>query len=368
MRINESEAIILTLDAGGTNFVFSAMQQGEVIGDLVRLPASTTDDISCTKTIIQGFELLKQQIQKKIAAISFAFPGPADYKNGIIGDLPNFPGINGNYPLKSILENHFNCPVFINNDGDLFTYGEALVGSLVEINAKLKESGSPKIFLNLIGITLGTGIGNGIVINGTLLIGDNSSGGEIHNMSNPYNNNWNIEESVSTRAIQRVYAEKAGILINKELMPKQISEIALGEVEGNKKAAIHSFKEYGKALGFVISNIITLIDGIVVIGGGITGAWDLFAPSLFEALNAKYQGPNGNSSKRTTVKIFNLEDEAAYKVFLNCKIENIQTPTSKIITVVDTVPRTGIIRSKKGASVSTSLGAYHFAISQFNKD
>ncbi len=366
MNTNDSDLIILTLDAGGTNFVFTAMQHGEIIGESIHLPASTKNEVSCTQTIIEGFELLKLKLGKEIKAISFAFPGPADYQNGIIGDLPNFPGINGNYPLKAILEEHFNIPVFINNDGNLFAYGEALVGILPKINDELKSYGSPKTFQNLIGITLGTGLGCGIVINKTLLNGDNSTAGEIHNMSNPNNNNWSIEESVSTRAIQSMYAEYAGIKIDDSVMPEQVFKIAIGERDGNKNAAICTFQEYGKALGFVIGNVIALIDGIVVIGGGITAAWNLFSPALFNSINSKYTHSNGSTSNRTTPKVFNLEDNNQYQTFLEGTIETIHEVSLNINTKYDNMQRTGIILSKKNASYSTSLGAYHFAISQLN--
>ncbi len=59
-------------------------------------------------------------------AISFAFPGPADYIHGIIGDLPNFPAFRGGIALGPYLEERFGMPVFINNDGNLFAYGEAI--------------------------------------------------------------------------------------------------------------------------------------------------------------------------------------------------------------------------------------------------
>lgn len=364
MNTNGSNQIILTLDAGGTNFVFTALQQGNIIGESIHLAASTKDKISCTQTIIEGFELLK--LGKDVKAISFAFPGPADYQNGIIGDLPNFPGINGNYPLKEILEEHFKIPVFINNDGNLFGYGEALDGVLPEINEGLKNAGSPKIFQNLIGITLGTGLGCGIVINKTLLNGDNSTSGEIHNMSNPNNHHWSIEESVSTRAIQRMYAEYANIEIDKSIMPEHIFKIATGERDGNKRAAIRAFQEYGKALGIVIGNVIALIDGIVVIGGGITAAWNLFSPALFDSINSKFKFTDGSTPNRTTPIVFNLEDKIQYQTFLEGTIEIIHEASLNSYIKYDSMQRTGIILSKKGASCSTSIGAYHFAISQLN--
>ena len=102
------------------------------------------------------------------------FPGPADYPNGIIGDLGNLPGFRGGVALGPMLEEKFGIPVFINNDGDLFVYGEAIAGFLPYVNGLLEKAGSPKRYKNLFGVTLGTGFGGGIVRDGELFIGDNS--------------------------------------------------------------------------------------------------------------------------------------------------------------------------------------------------
>ena len=81
----------------------------------------------CLGTLIRGFEQIISRLNEKPKAISFAFPGPADYRNGIIGGyLPNFPSFRDGVALGPMLEEHFGIPVFINNDADLFAYGEAL--------------------------------------------------------------------------------------------------------------------------------------------------------------------------------------------------------------------------------------------------
>lgn len=129
MKEREDDRIVMTLDAGGTNFVFSALQNGlEIINPIV-LAANSADLDKCLKTIIAGFEQVKDALLPKVpVAISFAFPGPADYKNGIISDLPNFPSFRGGIALGPMLEELFNIPTLINNDGDLFAYGEAVAG------------------------------------------------------------------------------------------------------------------------------------------------------------------------------------------------------------------------------------------------
>lgn len=86
--------------------------------------------------------------------------------NGIIGDLKNLPAFQGGVALGAFLRNKFGIPVFINNDGDLFAYGEALAGALPEVNRSYGMRGKIK-YKNLIGITLGTGFGGGVVREGS---------------------------------------------------------------------------------------------------------------------------------------------------------------------------------------------------------
>ena len=150
--------IVLTLDAGGTNMVFGAMQGGEFIVEPITMPSNANDLDLCLETMVVGFKAVINRLKEKPVAISFAFPGPADYPNGIIGGyLPNFPSFRDGVALGPFLSDKFGIPVFINNDGDLFAYGEALGGCLPETNAKLKEAGCSKQYRNLIGYTFGTG-------------------------------------------------------------------------------------------------------------------------------------------------------------------------------------------------------------------
>lgn len=361
-----SDKTILTLDAGGTNFVFSAIENEKEIVDPITLPAHSHDLDLCLGNLVKGFKDVIGRLAKKPDAISFAFPGPADYPNGIIGDLPNFKAFNGGVAMGPMLEAEFGIPVFINNDGDLFAYGEALAGVLPEINKKLEAAASTKRFKNLLGVTIGTGFGGGIVLDKVLLTGDNSCGAGIHATLNPFNHDWNAEESVSTRAIQREYAEKAGLDFDASLMPGDIYKIAKGEKEGDKKAALHSFGKFGEALGISIANAATLIDGIVVIGGGLAGGWDLFAPALFESVNKKFVNFRGEESPRLSCKVFNLEDEnQAVRFIEGNPRETIIPGTDKTISYDDS-PRIGIARSRLGASMAISLGAYAFAINKLS--
>lgn len=351
--------VVLTLDAGGTNFEFMAIQGGNEIIPSISLPAQGNHLEKCLDTIKYGFSSLISSLNVEPDAISFAFPGPADYPNGVIGDLPNLSAFRGGVPLGSILEKHFALPVFINNDGDLFAYGESCFGMLPHINNELKAASNSKCYKNLIGITLGTGLGAGIVINGQLLIGDNSIGAEAWLLSSRLNGKLNAEELVSKRSILFTYKELSNADI-KGFTPKLIADIALGKVAGNREAAKKAFELYGQGLGDVIANLITIIDGLVVIGGGITGAQALYMPSLISELNRPFEGKNSPSIRlvQRVMDYDNLQDREAF--LLNA---------SKIISIeglnnifYNNTPCTAITHSRLGAAKAIQLGAYSVAI------
>ena len=226
--------IVITLDAGGTNFVFGAVQGDRFVVEPITLPSNSDRLDPCLETMVEGFRTVIGRLPEQPAAISFAFPGPADYPRGIIGGyLPNFPSFRDGVALKDFLEERFGIPTFINNDGDLYAYGEALAGALPEINARLEAAGSAKRFRNLIGYTWGTGFGVGIVSDNRLHIGDNSCV-ETFCLRHKDLPDINVEEGVSIRAVKRLYAEYAGV-DDDTLDPKAIFEIAEASVKASDK-------------------------------------------------------------------------------------------------------------------------------------
>ena len=254
--------VVLTLDAGGTNFVFSAIQGNNEMISPISLPAVSDNLDECLEVLVKGFDRVIAAISVPPVAISFAFPGPADYKNGIIGDLPNFPSFRGGVALGPLLKHKYGIPVFIENDGNLFAYGEALSGALPMINRELSLAGCSREYKNLIGITLGTGFGAGVVIDKVLLTGDNGCGGDIWLMRNKKYPDMLAEESVSIRAVKRVYGDLSG-QNSASLSPKDIYDIAEGIKEGNRHAAITSFNELGMMAGAAVASMLNVVDGLV---------------------------------------------------------------------------------------------------------
>lgn len=366
MSYENDTRVVLTLDAGGTNFVFSAIQKNEEIVEPVTLPSNANDLNKCLNNIITGFSEVKAKLKTQPSAISFAFPGPVEYTQGIIGDLANLPAFRGGIALGPMLEEKFNLPVFINNDGDLFSYGEAIAGFLPQVNNLLKEAGSPKRYNNLLGITLGTGFGAGIVRNKELYIGDNSCAGEIWLLRNKINPRTNAEEGACIRAVQRSYSKITGLSLDEIPSPKEIYDIALGEIDGNKEAALEAYRQLGESVGDSISQAITLLDALIVIGGGIAGASELFMPALISEMNGTYESPAGEKFPRLALKTYNLEDNNQLEQFLQGDKREIVVPFSKRKIVYDPKKRIGVGISKLGTNKAVAIGAWAYALQKLD--
>lgn len=362
------QPIIFILDAGGTGFKFSAVQESREIIEPFTIPSAAPTLEEVLQKLITGFHECETRCGNKAAAISFCFPGPADYPNGIIGDLQNLPTFQGGVPLKAMLENEFQVPVYINNDGDLFAYGEALNGLLPEVNKLLEQQRNPKRYKNLLGVTLGTGFGGGIVINKVLLNGDNSAGGEINRHRNPLYPTTSTEDSISIRAVRRVYGREAGIAFEDTPHPYDIYKIAMGQLPGNKEAAQKSWDEMATALADVLANAISLIDGIIVIGGGLSGAWPVFMPTLIKKMNEPFADLNdGHPYSRMETEAYNLMDAQDMIRFTEKSGKMVKVPFSEQMVWYDPTKRVGVGITRLGTSSAVAIGAYAYAMEQFKK-
>ena len=368
MGFERDRRTVMTLDAGGTNFVFSAIQSNRETVAPITLPSNGHDLRLCLETSVEGFKKVRSALKEAPAAISFAFPAPADYPNGIIGDLLNLPGFRGGVALGPMLGEQFGLPVFINNDGDLYAYGEALSGFLPEINAKLEQAGSPKRFKNLFGVTVGTGFGGGLVRDGRLYQGDNSMASEVWLLRNKINNKTNAEEGVSIRAAQRVYAEMTGISLDDAPSPKEIFEIGIGKLPGNRKAAIEAYKQLGEVLGDALGNILTITDSLAVIGGGVAGARELIVPAMMKELRGEFENYKGDRYYRLIQKAYYLDDENDMLEFLRGDSRTVVVPGGKNTLQYDPLARTGIGFSRIGASAAIALGAYAYALNTLDNN
>lgn len=365
--MNQSDNLIYILDAGGTGFKFSAVQNFREVIEPFTIPSASNSLTEVLKKIIEGFRMTEQRCGQKPTAISFCFPGPADYPNGIIGDLANLPHFRGGVALKDMLENEFKVPVFINNDGDLFVYGEAIGGLLPEVNKLLEQQGNPRRYKNLFGVTLGTGFGGGFVTNGILLNGDNSAGGEINRMRNILYPDTSVEDSVSIRGVKRVYARETGLPMEEVPEPFDIYEIAMGRKMGDKAAALAAWDELAVVLADAIANAVTLTDGLVVIGGGLSGAWPVFMNRLVSLLNEPFVDFNKNKVSRLEVDAYNLQNDTDMIRFTEKTGTMVRVPFSNKEVWYDPVKKIGVGVTRLGTSSAVAIGAYAYALHELNR-
>lgn len=363
MNSDTDERIVMTLDAGGTNLKFSAIRGNRLLAGPISRPTEAHDLDRCLSNIVAGFNHIRASLPAAPVAISFAFPGPADYPHGIVTNENNLPAFRDSVALGPMLADRFGIPTFLNNDGDLFVYGEAIAGFLPYVNGLLEQAGSPKRYRNLFGITLGTGLGGGIVVDGELLIGDNSAAGEVWLLRDKLDPRMNAEEGASIRAVRRVYARAAGITFEEAPEPKDIFEIGLGRATGDAAAAREAFRQMGEVAGDAVAQALTLVDGLVVVGGGISAAHPLFLPALVDAMNGVFERA-GQPMRRLIPRVFNIEDAEQRETFLRGQAREITVPGSLRKLVYDPLQRTAVGISRLGTSEAVAIGAYAYALHQ----
>ena len=358
--------IVITLDAGGTNLVFSAMRGYDFIVDPITKPSNAHDLDLCLASMVEGFEEVIAKLSEKPVAISFAFPGPADYRAGIIGGyLPNFPAFRDGVALGPFLSRKFGLPVFINNDGDLFAFGEAMGGSLPELNSRIREMGGTRQYVNLLGYTFGTGLGIGSVVEGRLNLGNNSC---VETYCLPHKHLPEIiaEEGAAIRSVKREYGRLTG-QPDHRLEPYDIFLIAEGKKEGDPEAARKAFELFGEVAGNAFASAVSLTDSLIVVGGGLTGAFKYIKPALLREMRSSLKTLDGDEVRRVQPRVFDLDDELEFAKFVVGDPKHIKVYGSDDTVVYDPMKRTGIMVSKLGASKAISIGAYIYALSQIDQ-
>ena len=199
-------------------------------------------------------------------------------------------------------------------------------------------------------------------------------------------NNGNI---IAKEGKENVGAEKAkllptdiGIVVNDFLLDffpeimdynftatveKDFDEIADGKREGDVEAAKEAFASLGRVAGAAISTAVTIIDGLVVIGGGVSAASHWIMPALLEEMRSKLRTLGGDEVNLVQMNVYNLEDDAEFAQFAQGEVKKVKVYGEERYVDYDSRKRIGIAISKLGASKAVSVGAYAFALSELDK-
>jgi glucokinase len=141
----------------------------------------------------------------------------------------------------------------------------------------------------------------------------------------------------------------------------------MGQLPGDKEAAQKAWDEMATALADVLANAISLIDGIIVIGGGLSGAWPVFMPTLIKKMNEPFPGLNGHTLSRMETDAYNLMDPQDMIRFTEKPGMMIKVPFSDQQVWYDPTKRIGVGITKLGTSSAVAIGAYAYAMEQLKK-
>jgi glucokinase len=296
--------VVIGVDLGGTNLRTALLS---VNGDILdkRKEATNASD-GWKKVVARLVENISQQREiaaqrgLNVMAVGVGAPGVILMDKGVVVKSPNFPDWN-NLPLRDELETALRIPVAIENDANAAALGEQWRGAGRGINS-------------MILLTLGTGVGGGIVLDNKIWQGADGMAGEIGHMTLipdgrqcGCGNSGCLEMYASARGIVQSYREARGML-----EVHQLSEVTSAQIyqaaRNGEPIARQVMKDMGSMLGIGIANLINIFyPNMIVIGGGVQDAWDLFIGSTHEEIMKRaFQVP----AERTEIVPSLLGDDA----------------------------------------------------------
>lgn len=257
------------VDLGGTNLRVAAMSED---GTILQRHAVSTPAHSGAEAIVDaiagGVSSVRGQISgRNLVGVGIGVPGFILMESGQIVGSANLPALDG-YPVRAAIEKQIGAPIILENDANAAALGEYWMGA--GRNAK-----------DLVMLTLGTGVGGGIIVDGRVLHGYLGMAGELGHLTvspNGYpcgcGNAGCLEKYASATAVS---AMARLMNLGDNLTSQQVSELALG---GNERAT-RVFEAMGTALGSSLAGLVNIFNfPLYLLGGGVTAAWDLFAPSM----------------------------------------------------------------------------------------
>lgn len=244
--------MILSIDLGGTNVRIAQVENGRCLNKVSVACPSQQDASTILKLLSQ---LIESMMNEHVEGIGIGVPSIVDSERGVVYNVANISSWKEIY-LKETLKNEFGLPVAINNDSNCFTLGVKMFGE-----------GQP--FANMLGVTIGTGIGAGVIIDHHLYGGEYMGAGEIGSL--PYLDS-NFEHYCSSFFFKQHHTTGA--------------EAAQKANQGDR-AALEIWKEFGTHLGNLMKAILfTYAPQAIILGGGIVPAFDLFKEAMENAMQS----------------------------------------------------------------------------------
>lgn len=244
---------VIGIDLGATKIQAGRIRRNEIEQEYYR---SISAGEAKETVMLEVIEAIEKVFVQGTDSIGVGVPGLVDVERGIVYEVTNIPSWDEVF-LKDRLESHFDCPAYINNDANCFTLGE-------------KYFGKARGYSNIVGVTLGTGVGAGIIIHDQLYTGKSCGAGEFGMI--PYNGH-NFEYFCSGQFFREVHHQDGDELF--------------ARAESGETDALELYQQYGYHIGQIVSAILFAVDPeIIVFGGSISRAFPYFKDAMWKVLDA----------------------------------------------------------------------------------
>ena len=242
----------IAIDLGGTNMRVGLTDGATVVNTVIEpCPAKETEDVVLSQLKRQ----IAQLMTPEVTGIGVGVPSVVDCQQGIVYNVANIPAWKEVH-LKEILEKEFGVPVAVNNDANCFALGAWRYGEGQGTN-------------DMVGLTIGTGIGSGIIIGGKLYNGVNTGAGEIGSL--PFRD-ADYEFYCSSRFFSQLHGD-TGANFGKR-------------AQAGDPQAIAVWEEFGANIGELIKAVLfTYAPEAIIIGGGIANAFPLYEKAMRQQLS-----------------------------------------------------------------------------------
>ncbi len=286
---------IIGIDLGGTNLKVALLDLKYNIKDREVLG---TRSFLEKEELISGIVYSINRIIKynsldktDILGVGLGLPGPVDARQGVVHFLPNVPGWK-EVRLREILKKRTGLAVFLDNDAKVMALAEHRLGAA-------------KGFNNVLCMTLGTGIGGGIIIEGKLYRGFNNAAGEVGHL--PINERGSSCNCGRSGCLEAYIGNSRILNAARKEFKKTISleELSLLAAKGNR-SAIRIWRRVGKRLGFALAGVVNILNlDAVVMGGGVSNAGRVLFDSAKESLQNQAMSVQGGHVRIFRAKLGN---------------------------------------------------------------
>jgi len=270
------DRFVVSIDLGGTNTKIALVDSAFSIQQ--KISFSTKNFFShrdiLISEIVKNVTMLLQQhamTSRHLKGVGIGVPGLVNFKKGSVYYLPNVPRWKDT-PLRSILERKLQCRVFVDNDVNLMALAESRLGAA-------------KGFKNVLCVTLGTGVGGGLILDGRLFRGSSFCAGEFGHM--PISVGGKRCGCGGKGCLETYVGNK--VILNqarRKLRKKGITLEALSELarKGNK-AALEVYKDFAEKIGIALSGVTNLLNPeIIVVGGGLSFAGEFIFKTMKQTI------------------------------------------------------------------------------------